>query len=121
MLTALIWGTWHIPYWLFFLGNDVISSYTSIGMTWFIILGFIGLFPMALVFGELRLKTNSVWPVYIAHSITNVLSAQLILEGFFKFKPNTEIIFSPNLDGMIMMILFWVVGLWMLRKQNATK
>jgi membrane protease YdiL (CAAX protease family) len=121
MLTALIWGMWHIPYWVFFLGRNVINNYTNIGMTWFIILGFIGLFPTALVYGELRLKTNSVWPAYIAHNITNAISAQLVIEGFIKFKPNAEFLFSPNLDGIIMMILFWAVGLWMLRKQGATK
>ncbi|MFZ5858632.1 MAG: CPBP family intramembrane glutamic endopeptidase [Chloroflexota bacterium] len=119
MLTALIWGLWHIPYWLFFLGSDLINSYTSLGMTWFIILGFIGIFPTSLVLGELRLKTGSVWPAYIAHNITNALSAQLILEGFVKFKPGAELIFSPNLDALLMMALFWAIGFWMLRKQNA--
>lgn len=118
MLTGLIWGLWHIPYWLFFLGEDVINSYSSIGMTWFIILGLLGIFPTALVYGELRLKTNSLWPAYLAHNITNAISAQLIIEGFVKFKPNTEFIFSPNVDGIVMVILFWAVGLWMLRKQK---
>ena len=119
MLTALIWGIWHIPYWIFFLGKDVISGYTNLSMTWFIILGFVALFPTALVFGKLRLKTNSVWPAYIAHNITNALSAQLIVEGFFKLKPNTGFLFSPNTDGIIMMILFWAVGLWMMQKRKA--
>ncbi len=121
MLTALIWGLWHIPYWIFFLGEETIKSYTNIGMTWFIILGIVGIFPTALVFGELRLKTNSVWAPFIAHNITNAISAQLIIEGFLKFKPNAEFIFSPNTDGIIMMILFWAVGLWMLRKQETIK
>jgi len=119
MLTALIWGLWHIPYWIFFLGRDVINSYTSIGMTWFVILGFVALFPTALVFGELRLKTNSLWPAYIAHNITNAISAQLIIEGFIKFKPNMDFIFSPSPDGVIVMIFFWVIGLWMLKKKDA--
>ena len=118
MLTALIWGLWHIPYWIFFLGEDVIKSYTSIGTPWFIVLGFVALFPTALVFGELRLKTNSLWPAFIAHNITNAISAQLIIEGFVKFKPNTDFIFSPNTDGIVMMILFWAVGLWMLKRRT---
>jgi membrane protease YdiL (CAAX protease family) len=118
MLTALIWGIWHIPYWIFFMGKDVINSYTNIGMTWFIILGILGLFPTAFVFGELRLKTNSVWPAYIAHNITNAISAQLVIEGFIKFKSNAGLIFSPNLDGIVMMILFWAVGLWMIQKKR---
>jgi membrane protease YdiL (CAAX protease family) len=120
MLTALIWGLWHLPYWLFFLGNDIVNSYTSLGMTWFVALGFIGLFPTSLVFGELRLKTGSLWPAYIAHNITNALSAQLIIEGFIKFKPGAELIFSPNLDGFLMMGLFWGIGLWMLKRRTAS-
>jgi membrane protease YdiL (CAAX protease family) len=119
MLTALIWGTWHIPYWIFFLGENVIKSYSDNGMTWFIIIGILGIFPTALVFGELRLKTNSVWPAYIAHNITNAISGQLIIDGFIKFKPNAELIFSPNTDGIIIMILFWAVGLWMMKKRKT--
>ncbi|WKZ35617.1 MAG: CPBP family intramembrane metalloprotease [Anaerolineales bacterium] len=116
MLTGLIWGVWHIPYWIFLLGSDIIGSYTSIGMTGFIVLGLVGIFPTALVLGELRLKTDSLWPSFIAHNITNALSAPLILEGFIKFKPGMEFIFSPNTDGVIMIALFWAIGLWMLRR-----
>ena len=118
-LTALVWGLWHLPYWLFFLGSDVISQYTSLGMTWFIVLGFIGLFPTSLVYGELRLQTGSLWPAYIAHNVTNAISAQLILEGFVKLSPGAELIFSPNLDSLLMIGLFWGIGLWMLRKGQA--
>lgn len=118
MLTGLIWGVWHIPYWIFFLGSDIISEYTSIGMTGFIILGLIGIFPTALVLGELRLKTGSVWAPYIAHNITNALSAQLMIDGFFKFKPGMDLIFSPNTDGVIMIVLFLGIGFWMMRKKG---
>ena len=121
MLTAVIWGLWHIPYWIFFLGEGVIASYSNLGMTWFIVLGIVGIFPTALVLGELRLKTNSVWPAYIAHNITNALSAQLMIEGFIRFKPNAELLFSPNTDGLVMIVLFWAVGLWMLKRRTAEK
>ncbi|MFZ5820518.1 MAG: CPBP family intramembrane glutamic endopeptidase [Chloroflexota bacterium] len=119
MLTAVIWGLWHIPYWIFFLGEEIIASYSNLGMMWFIALGVVGIFPTALVLGELRLKTNSVWPAYIAHNLTNALSAQLIVEGFIEFKPNAELVFSPNTDGLVMILLFWVVGLWMMKKKQA--
>ena len=121
MLTSLIWGLWHVPYWLFFLGADVINSYTNLGITWFIVLGFLGLFPTALVYGELRLKTGSLWPAYLAHNMTNAISAQLIINGFVKFSPNAQFIFSPNLDGFLMMAFFWGIGLWMLRQQGKAR
>lgn len=121
MLTAVIWGLWHIPYWVFFLGEGIITSYSNFGMTWFIVFGIIGIFPTALVLGELRLKTNSVWPAYIAHNITNALSAQLVMEGFIKFKPNAELLFSPNTDGLVVIVLFWIAGVWMLKRRAAEK
>jgi membrane protease YdiL (CAAX protease family) len=119
VVTALVWGVWHIPYWMFFLGSGIIQQYTSLGMTWFIVLGFIGLFPTSLVYGELRLKTGSVFPAYIAHNMTNALSAQLILDGFIKIKPGAELFFSPNVDGLLMMLLFWGSGLWMLQHKKS--
>ncbi len=118
MLTAVIWGLWHIPYWVFFLGEEIINKYSNFGMTGFIVLAIVGIFPTAFVLGELRLKTDSVLPAYIAHNLTNALSAQLVVEGFVRFKPNTELIFSPNTDGLVMMVLFWAVGLWMLKRQK---
>jgi hypothetical protein len=49
----------------------------------------------------------------------NTIGAQLIAEGFVKFKPNAEFIFSPGNEGIIMMALFWAIGLWMMRKQSG--
>jgi membrane protease YdiL (CAAX protease family) len=120
LLTGLIWGLWHIPYWLFFLGGAVISTVTSLGVGWFIVLAFIGIFPTALVFGELRLKTNSLWPAYLAHNVTNILSAQLVTEGFIRMNsPAAEAFFMPSGSGIVMMLLFTAAGYWMLRQASA--
>jgi hypothetical protein len=97
----------------------VINNYTGIGMTRFIIMAFLGIFPTALVYGELRLKTNSLWPAYLAHNVTNAISAQLIIEGFVKFNPNAEFIFSPGNEGINMMVFFWAIGLWLLYRQKS--
>lgn len=121
LLTGIIWSLWHIPYWLFFLGNDAINSYTSMGVTGFIIIGVVAVFPIAFVFGELRLKTDSVWPAYIAHNMTNAITAQLIVEGFVKFKPGTELFFAPGTDGLIIFAMFWAVWYWMNKQKTGNK
>ncbi len=118
MLTGVIWGLWHVPYWLFLLDPELINEYSSLGMTGFILMGLIAIFPTALVFGELRLKTGSLWPAFLAHNAINAINAPLVLGGFVTFKSNTEFFFSPGTEGLMMMILFWALGLWMLRKKK---
>ena len=118
MLTGAIWGLWHIPYWLFMLGPAIINEYSSLGVTGFIVMGLLGIFPTALVYGELRLKTDSLWPAFLAHNVANAMSAQLVMEGFVTLKPNTELFFSPGLDGLLMIAFSWILGIWMLQKKQ---
>jgi membrane protease YdiL (CAAX protease family) len=119
LLTGLIWGLWHIPYWLYLLGPETIKSVTSINMFWFILLALAGIFPTALVYGELRLKTGSVWPAWLAHNMVNALGAQLILAGFIKLNnQSAEVLFDPSPGGLLMIILFWLLGLWMMQQKT---
>jgi membrane protease YdiL (CAAX protease family) len=118
MLTGLIWGLWHIPYWLFLLGPDIINEYSSLGVAGFILMALVGIFPTALFLGELRLKTDSLWPAFLAHNVLNAINAPLVLGGFVRLDPNTGLVFSPGNEGLIMMVIFWALGLWMLRKKN---
>jgi membrane protease YdiL (CAAX protease family) len=116
MLTGVIWGLWHIPYWLFMLGPAIIKEYSSLGVTGFVVMGLVGIFPTALVYGELRMKTDSLWPAFLAHNAINALSPQLVMMGFVNLKPNSELFFSPGLDGLLMMAFSWILGIWILRK-----
>ena len=116
MLTGVIWGLWHIPYWLFMLGPAIINEYSSLGVTGFVVMGLVGIFPTALVYGELRMKTDSLWPAFLAHNAINALSPQLVMMGFVNLKPNSELFFSPGLDGLLMMAFSWILGIWILRK-----
>jgi membrane protease YdiL (CAAX protease family) len=122
LLTGLVWGFWHVPYWLFFIGTKAINEVTSLGMFWFIVTAILGIFPTALVYGELRRKTHSVWPAWLAHNVTNILSAQLITTGLVKLEnPAAELLFSPTPGGLVMMALFAGLGWWMLKQPQPAK
>lgn len=119
LLTSVIWGLWHIPYWLFFIGVDNIKSYTDMSVMGFIGVGLLALFPISFVFGELRLKTNSVWPAYIAHNMTNAITAQLIINGFIQFKhPSAMLFFAPGTDGIVMLVIFFGLWFWMVKRKS---
>jgi membrane protease YdiL (CAAX protease family) len=98
------------------LGPAIINEYSSLGVTGFVVMGLVGIFPTALVYGELRMKTDSLWPAFLAHNAINALSPQLVMMGFVNLKPNSELFFSPGLDGLLMMAFSWILGIWILRK-----
>lgn len=112
LLTGVIWGLWHVPYWLFFLAGTI-NQYTSLGLGVFIALALLGLLPTAIIYGELRLKTGSLWPAYLAHNMTNAISAQLVLEGYIQFTPGADLFFGPA-EGLIALALLWLLAAWMM-------
>ena len=88
-------------------------------MGWFTVLAFIGIFPTALVLGELRLKTDSLWPAWLAHNIANLLSARLALGGFIHLQNlAAEVLFAPDGGGLVIMALFVLLGFCMLRQRK---
>jgi membrane protease YdiL (CAAX protease family) len=117
LLTGLIWGLWHVPYWLFLLGPDLIGEYTGQSVLEFILWALIGIFPLAIVLGELRLKSGSLWPAFLTHTVLNAINPQLQFGGFIILKPQVERIFSPGNEGLVMMLLTLLVGVWILRKK----
>ena len=118
ILTGVIWGLWHVPYWLFLIGPEIINEYSELGITGFIIMGLIGIFPSALIYGELRLKTDSLWPAFLAHNLVNAIIPQLLLSGFVSVATKAQLVFSPGLDGLLMIVFTLGVGLWMLKKNR---
>jgi membrane protease YdiL (CAAX protease family) len=124
LLVGVIWFSWHLPYYLVLLPRTVLQSATSLDMGWFLALGFVGILPTSILYGELRLRTSSVWPAVLIHMSANLFFDTLASQKFFQF-PNTlaEIIFAPGLFGILVILLNAVVGLWLYRNrlQNMTR
>jgi membrane protease YdiL (CAAX protease family) len=119
LLTGLVWGSWHIPYWLFFITPRIHASYTSLSLGWFILLALLGILPTAVIYGELRLKTGSLWPAFLAHNVLNAISAALLAVGMLKGRDFAADFWFSNPSGLIAIMLFWAIGLWMLRRRAA--
>ncbi len=116
LLVGILWWAWHIPYYYYFLDRAQLNAYlTNIDIPTFLIIALVGLFPTAILFGELRLLSKSVWPVFILHNLINGLSMPLILNGFIELNGWTGIIFSPTNDGIVTSILLGVAGLFLYR------
>lgn len=122
LIVGVLWWAWHLPYYYYFLDRSLLDGYlTNISLNMFILIAIFDLFPTAILFGELRLISKSVWPVFILHNLINGLSTPLILNGFITLNGTAGVILSPTNDGIFTSILLGVIGVWLYRRRVAQK
>lgn len=106
--TGLIWGVWHWP--LITMGHAYGSEY--VGAPWLGLLTFAWFtFVLGTFLGWLTLRSGSIWPAVIGHTVTNVIVlgiVPLILVG----SPNP--LFGPSPAGLLGGIGFSIVALRLL-------
>lgn len=119
-IVSILWMTWHLPYYYYYLDRAVLNSAITTSIPVFIIAGYIVMFPTAILFGELRLLSKSVWPVFLLHNVINALSMPLLINGFIKLNGPLGFVFSPTNEGVITALLFGIVG-WMLYQYRMKK
>lgn len=124
-VVGMIWGCWHIPYLLFLLDRALIQATTTQTMLTFIPLGIVNLIAAAMVYGEIRLLTNSVWPPLILHTVGNALVDVLVVQGFVRLAPGSDWLVSPGHQSVLTMAVFAVMGIGLhqfrLRQQQTDK
>ncbi|HCR71010.1 MAG TPA: hypothetical protein DIW23_06170 [Anaerolineae bacterium] len=116
-ITGVLWWSWHLPYYYYFLDRAEFESAVTTSIPVFLMLGFIVQFPTSILFGELRLLSKSTWTVFLLHNILNAISLPLLINGFIKVNGSLGFIFSPTNDGLLVSLIFGVVG-WMLYKHR---
>ncbi|MBL0345745.1 CPBP family intramembrane glutamic endopeptidase [Candidatus Villigracilis affinis] len=119
-IVSLLWMTWHLPYYYYYLDRALLESALTTSIPVFLITGYIVMFPTSILFGELRLLSKSVWPVFILHNIINALSMPLLMNGFIKVNGPLGFVFTPTNEGIITSIMFGVAG-WMLYQYRMKK
>jgi hypothetical protein len=121
IIVGLVWGAWHIPYYLFFLDRAILSNFTTLDLAAFISLCIAAMVAWAIVFGEIRLLTNSIWAVVLMHMVEDAFLNQLFTGHHIQILPGTDWLVSP-MNGLVSIFLFVVlgIGLRQLRKRRQT-
>jgi membrane protease YdiL (CAAX protease family) len=105
VIVGLVWGAWHLPF------VFVLWPYLTANMLWYFVpLLLIGTISQSVVYGEIRLATNSVWPAWLMHTIGNTVGNALLLSSFIQLKNGKEVWFTPGAEGVVSIILFFVIG-----------
>lgn len=110
VIVGLVWGAWHIPYYLFFLNRSVLQDFTTLSLAAFIPLSIVVMVSWAFVYGEIRLLTNSIWPAVLMHMVEDALLNQLFTEHHIQIVPGKDWLVSP-VNGLISIALFFAVGI----------
>jgi len=124
LITGILWWSWHLPYYYYFLDRAVLESALTTSMPVFLAIGLFVLFPTAILFGELRLISKSTWTVFLLHNVINAFSMPLIINGFIKVNGTMGVIFTPTNEGIITSLLMGAAGLYLYSrrmKQNTVK
>ena len=114
LVTGLIWGCWHIPYYLFFLGAPD-SQKTKL-----IVAGIIYMLLWTPLFTEVRRITKSFWPAYLLHLTEECVPMLLLVTvGVFTLEGTYDIFMNP-INGIIPAVIILATGL-LLRKHRISK
>lgn len=111
LLTGLVWGGWHLPYWFVFLQPAQLATFTTLSAPAFAAVGFVILTATAITYGELRLLSGSTWPAVVLHTVANAVTAALLTGGFYTAPGLAGVVFSPGNDGLLGSALFTLAGL----------
>lgn len=102
-LVAVVWAAWHLPY------INQLSTYTTEGLIDYIPRFYLGAFAFSIVYGEIRLITDSFWPAVLMHWVGNAIANPLVA-GFVMFSAGREYLGSIGVDGIFMIAFFGLLG-----------
>jgi membrane protease YdiL (CAAX protease family) len=115
VIVGILWWSWHLPYYYYFLDRATLESAITTSIPVFLGLALFVQIPTAILFGELRLLSKSTWTVFLLHQVINAVSMPLLINGFIEVNGPLAAVFTPTNEGLIVSALFGLVG-WMLLK-----
>lgn len=116
LIVGVIWGLWHLPY------MTVAWDFTS-ESRWTLALRVIGGTTVAaVIYGEIRLRTGTVWPAVTMHAASNAVAAGLLDNNVLTQNDPTPWLFSPGIDGVVVFAITGLVAaLFVMRQQNSNR
>jgi len=80
----------------------------------------LGTMISAVVYGEIRLRTGTLWPAVLMHWVGNT-NANTLLAGlgggaFVTLTPGQEWLSSFGVEGVLMMVIFGLIGYVLYRR-----
>ena len=109
-IAGLVWGAWHLPYYLFFLPDEMMLSVLPVDKLLFSVIAIVSMVGWSVLFVELYRVTGSVWPGVLMHAVEDSLLNPLVIDGYITVASGKEIWVSP-ITGVLTTVLYVAAGL----------
>lgn len=100
VIVGIIWFTWHLP--LIFLAGDALPSFTE----FFMIL--IGTIALAIIYGQLRIISNTVWTCVIFHGAANAFTIAFASSNVLEVEEGFSNMISLS-SSSVAVVSFWLI------------
>jgi membrane protease YdiL (CAAX protease family) len=108
MIVGLVWAAWHFPLIL-------TTPYTKLPMTLFAPLFILGTIVAAVVYGQLRKMSGTVWAAVLMHGAANTVAFALIADGVtLGFSNKAIVFFGP--ESVVVMVIWSLLAFWFFRR-----
>ena len=96
-----------------------ITPYTTESLATLVPRFLAGAVAASIVYGEIRILTDSVWPAWLMHTVGATFIGAL--NGLFAISSGMEFLVTPVFEGGLMIVLFTLtgVGIYLLRRKRT--
>lgn len=109
LLVGLIWAVWHIPYIL------QTPGYITLPPALYALLMVGGFLAMAVVYGQLRKASGTVWTAVLAHGLGNAIAQPLLLGGMAEFR--WPALIAVRYENLFFIGVWAIIGWWLIRRK----
>ncbi len=120
LLVGVVWALWHVPFYAYFLTRADLRATTSLPLLLFLPVFIAGVLATAVVFGELRVQTGSIWPGVVLHTIGGATVNTLLLDGHLRFGGHGDALFTPAPNSIAFIATFALVALLLAGHRSRT-
>ena len=112
LLVGVIWALWHFP---LILSTD----YTTMPYLIFLPLFVIGVVVAAIVYGQLRKHSGTVWTAVLMHGAGNTVAWAILQSNLVTIQDKVLANITP--ESLFVMIIWGALGWWLLSSRKAAR
>jgi membrane protease YdiL (CAAX protease family) len=118
VLVGVVWGLWHLPLYMVWMSPADLRSITTLSWLWYLPTFIVGVVALSVLYGEMRVRTGSIWPGVVLHTVSGAISTPLLINGHLRFEGHGDVLFGVTPNSVASMFIFGGAGLYLLRRRT---